>query len=707
MSDSEVEEITLLEPLNSPPKKTDKRKTRASIGNFTTNYKSFSFRDKVYSIGECLYIESDEAVNEPNLIRVTEIKTVEEGEPIINGVWLRSWYEKEKFGTKIKTLKEYLGVQRDEVILTTEDDPIIPDTIVGKCKVVAKEEFDQKFPKGFTTNKSGLYAANGDERYYYCYRKCVSLTKKRFEQVDWNSSLAGAAAIYPKVEKTKTKRPLETSKPIKKVKSGNDPHQKVNREVESEISESESEMEQDSDDFNDAGNVSESDEGSGEESEQDIPSEPESEDLPKKRVAKIKVLKKKIQGKARVIRKRIAPVSLSSRSVSKYSNGDTFQKASERLHVSAVPDVLPCRENEFDELYTHVISAIEDCSGSCIYISGVPGTGKTATVKAVIRSLQESAKNEDINDFDFIEINGMKLTEPKQAYSILWKGLTGNQVSPTHAENLLLTRFKTPSPKRQTCVVLMDELDLLVTKKQTVVYNFFDWPNLAHSRLIVIAVANTMDLPERMLSNKVSSRLGLTRMTFHPYKHTQLIEIVKSRLEGLETFSPKAVEFCARKVGSVSGDARRCLDICRRAVEIFMETRDGNEVNETHIDLAIKEMFNSAAIHSVQLCSQQQRLFLVSCIKEYRKTGQEELQFGNIVEEHHILCQTFNFKPPNTTMLCNLCTLLGMSQLLLIEKPKIGDPSQKIKLSVCEQDVFSGIKKSGDERLIKVIDRMQ
>jgi Cdc6-like AAA superfamily ATPase len=54
----------------------------------------------------------------------------------------------------------------------------------------------------------------------------------------------------------------------------------------------------------------------------------------------------------------------------------------------------------------------------------------------------------------------------------------------------------------------MDELDLLVTAKQTVMYNFFEWPNWPHSRLIVVAVANTMDLPERMLSNKISSRLG-------------------------------------------------------------------------------------------------------------------------------------------------------------------------------------------------------
>jgi origin recognition complex subunit 1 len=54
----------------------------------------------------------------------------------------------------------------------------------------------------------------------------------------------------------------------------------------------------------------------------------------------------------------------------------------------------------------------------------------------------------------------------------------------------------------------MDELDQLVTTKQDVVYNFFNWPNLTGSKLIVLAVANTHDLPERALSAKVRSRLG-------------------------------------------------------------------------------------------------------------------------------------------------------------------------------------------------------
>ena len=57
-------------------------------------------------------------------------------------------------------------------------------------------------------------------------------------------------------------------------------------------------------------------------------------------------------------------------------------------------------------------------------------------------------------------------------------------------------------------VVLMDELDQLMTTKQDVVYNFFNWPTLAGSKLVVLAVANTMDLPERVMTGRVRSRLG-------------------------------------------------------------------------------------------------------------------------------------------------------------------------------------------------------
>jgi origin recognition complex subunit 1 len=64
----------------------------------------------------------------------------------------------------------------------------------------------------------------------------------------------------------------------------------------------------------------------------------------------------------------------------------------------------------------------------------------------------------------------------------------------------------------------------------------------------------------------------MTRINFQPYTSDQLREIVHKRLEfaehGAHTSVPQfidsdAIKFAGMKVASVSGDARRILDICR------------------------------------------------------------------------------------------------------------------------------------------------
>lgn len=56
------------------------------------------------------------------------------------------------------------------------------------------------------------------------------------------------------------------------------------------------------------------------------------------------------------------------------------------------------------------------------------------------------------------------------------------------------------------CISLF-KLDLLNTKKQEIVYDIFNWSANEESLVSVIAIANTLDLPERLLSQRVSSRL--------------------------------------------------------------------------------------------------------------------------------------------------------------------------------------------------------
>ena len=80
---------------------------------------------------------------------------------------------------------------------------------------------------------------------------------------------------------------------------------------------------------------------------------------------------------------------------------------------------------------------------------------------------------------------------------------------------------------------------------------------------------------------------GLTRIAFPGYSHDQLIRIIQSRLEGVpgHLVEPDAVQFASRKVAAVSGDARRALDICRRAVEIA-ETSEEDQAPATPIKKA-------------------------------------------------------------------------------------------------------------------------
>ncbi|KAI1615113.1 origin recognition complex subunit 1 [Exophiala viscosa] len=433
-----------------------------------------------------------------------------------------------------------------------------------------------------------------------------------------------------------------------------------------------------------------------------------------------------------------------------------YSHARTTLHVSAFPTSLPCRSNEFTTVYSHLYSAIVDGSGACIYISGTPGTGKTATVREVVGTLHQAVLNEELDDFNFVEINGMKVTEPHQSYSLLWEALKGDRVSPNHALSLLEQEFSHPSPRRIPCVVLMDELDQLVTRNQSVMYNFFNWPAMRHSKLIVLAVANTMDLPERTLSNKISSRLGLTRITFPGYTHTQLMEIISSRLEGVpgNIVDKDAVQFASQKVAAVSGDARRALDICRRAVEIAeqsqqkinptsandvgtdievaadtpsrkgrnkpatISTKDNQQddaprkmarVTIATIRQAINEATSSPIVQHLRSLPLSSKLFLAALLARTRRTGVAESNLGEVVVEAKRIADVADNSAIHDFLLVDDSTgktsskmprilALGAAAMELVEAGIIametrnrGERAGKVRFKVGEEEVKSAL----------------
>ena len=75
---------------------------------------------------------------------------------------------------------------------------------------------------------------------------------------------------------------------------------------------------------------------------------------------------------------------------------------------------------------------------------------------------------------------------------------------------------------------------------------------------------------------------------------------------GFHLFLICFVSFCFilfEKVAAVSGDARRCLDICRRAVEIAdsQSKKKGTAlVGMSHVDAALQDMFSSPKIRAMK-----------------------------------------------------------------------------------------------------------
>ncbi|NWT19355.1 ORC1 protein, partial [Vireo altiloquus] len=371
-----------------------------------------------------------------------------------------------------------------------------------------------------------------------------------------------------------------------------------------------------------------------------------------------------------------------------------LEEARLRLHVSAIPESLPCREEEFQDIYNFVESKLIDGTGGCMYISGVPGTGKTATVHEVIRCLQQAAENDELPPFQFVEINGMKLTDPHQAYVQILEFLTGQKVTATHAAVLLAKLFSTPGPKRKTTVLVVDELDLLWTRKQNVMYNLFDWPTQKHSKLIILAIANTMDLPERIMMNRVASRLGLTRMSFQPYTYKQLQQIISTRLKGVKAFEEDAVQLVSRKVAALSGDARRCLDICRRATEICefaRQKRTPEVVRMAHVTEAIDEMFSSPYVNAIRNASLHEQIFLKAILAEFRRAGVEEATVQQVYHHHVALCRMEGLQSPTVSQIMAICSRLGACRLLLVETSS-KYLHMRVRLNLSQDDVMYALR---------------
>ena len=111
--------------------------------------------------------------------------------------------------------------------------------------------------------------------------------------------------------------------------------------------------------------------------------------------------------------------------------------------------------------------------------------------------------------------------------------------------------------------MIIDEIDYLISKDQAVLYDLFGLPIFPNSQCMLIGISNVIELTDQFLPKLQSLNCQPLVITFCAYSKDQILKILQQRLMGLpcQVFQPEALELCARKFDSASGDMRKVFHV--------------------------------------------------------------------------------------------------------------------------------------------------
>lgn len=239
------------------------------------------------------------------------------------------------------------------------------------------------------------------------------------------------------------------------------------------------------------------------------------------------------------------------------------------------PGKLTGRDDERAELHEFINQCLQSKSGGCLYISGPPGTGKSALVSEV---------HEQFKDMDNVRLSVVNCMSVKNANDLSIKLCEDFDLRVDTGFKCLQSCFvRNKAKDDRKYLVVLDEVDRLVDMDLELLYALFEWSMQRSSRLILLGIANALDLTDRVLPRLKSRNLKPELLPFMPYSAGQIVEVLTTKLKSLCTedratvpfVHPTAIQFCAKKVASQTGDLRKAFDICRRAIDLVeQETKD-------------------------------------------------------------------------------------------------------------------------------------
>ncbi|XP_050335106.1 cell division control protein 6 homolog [Bactrocera neohumeralis] len=399
-------------------------------------------------------------------------------------------------------------------------------------------------------------------------------------------------------------------------------------------------------------------------------------------------------------------------------------QSARRVLNSAETQHLPGREQQLQELRDFFQEHLEEQRSGSLYVSGQPGTGKTACLSLLLRSSELSKQ------LQCVYINCTSIASINGVYKKLCTELKLHPAGRTERDYQAAVQQHLRTARRMLLIVL-DEIDQLCSTKQSVLYTIFEWPSLPGARLLLVGIANSLDLTERTLM-RLNARCELKpqHMHFPPYTKQQIVEIFRARLEEagvLEVFPPVTLQLLAAKVSAVSGDVRRALDIGRRVAEIAEQQmklgqkkinldslalgeNDAEKTEEVVLKpvqvTQVAEVLNKVYGVSQNLQEDiedsfplQQKIVLCSLMLMLRKERNKDITIGRLHEVYRRVCVKRNIHALDQAEFAGLVDLIETRGILRIMRKK--EPRLcKVVLQWDEEEVNGALR---DKQLIASI----
>ena len=189
-----------------------------------------------------------------------------------------------------------------------------------------------------------------------------------------------------------------------------------------------------------------------------------------------------------------------------------------------------------------------------------------------------------------VYINCMSIKMSKDIYGNLLEALCEDaQIMEGEEVKALQGMFIPKKKSKIVYIVTLDEIDHVLTLDLEILYKLFEWSLQKSSRLILVGIANALDLTDRFLPRLKARNLKPQLLPFLPYTAPQIKAVITTRLKSLVPagsptpdfvpfLHPGAIDMCSRKVSGQTGDLRKAFDICRRAIDLIeSETKQKHE----------------------------------------------------------------------------------------------------------------------------------